>query len=118
MKNICFTFLILFIGVNSIAQHEKNKEFTISVSLNTEVNSTNTIYLLGGIAAVITKEDLEFAQKYNIQFHDFGCLAPVNISKYEQLNALVFEELNKTYGVNWQKEIRKGILGFEKWKKN
>lgn len=118
MKKIIYTFLILFIGMNSSAQEEKNKTSEIEVLLNTDINYTNTIYLIGGIASVITKEDLAFAKKYNIQFHDFGCLAPVNMIKYEKLNAQVFDQLNKEYGNNWQKEIRKGILGYEKWKKN
>jgi hypothetical protein len=109
MKNILYTILFLSIGINASAQEVINADL--------EPNDKPTIYVIGGIASVITKEDIEFAKKYNIQFYDFGCLAPVNISKYEQLNALVFEALDKIYGNKWQKEIRKGILGFEKWKK-
>lgn len=83
-----------------------------------EFNSnTKTIYFLGGIASVITKEDLVFAKKYNIYFHDFGCIAPTNFEEYETKNELVFEYLNKTYGSQWQKEIKPSVLGFEKWKK-
>jgi hypothetical protein len=40
------------------------------------------------------------------------------MEKYEKLNAQVFDQLNKEFGTNWQNEIRKGILGFEKWKKS
>jgi hypothetical protein len=109
MKNIIYTFLILFLGINSSAQEVINADLVI--------NETPTIYVLGGIASVITKEDIAFAKKYNIQFHDFGCLAPANMEKYEKLNAQVFEQLNKDFGTKWQNEIRKGILGFEKWKK-
>ncbi len=109
MKNIIYTFLILFLGINSSAQE------VIKVDLITK--ETPIIYVLGGIASVITKEDIAFAKKYNIQFHDFGCLAPANMEKYEKLNAQVFDQLNKEFGTNWQKEIRKGILGYEKWKK-
>ena len=118
MKNIIYTFLILFIGISSSAQEEKNKDIKTEELSHADMNYTNTIYLLGGIASVITKEDIAFAKKYNIQFHDFGCLAPANMEKYEKLNAQVFEQLNKEFGTNWQKEIRKGILGFEKWKKS
>jgi hypothetical protein len=109
MKKIIFTFLILFIGINASAQE--------MIYVDLEPNDKPTIYVIGGIASVITKEDIEFSKKHNIQFYDFGCLAPVNINKYEQLNALVFEALDKIHGIKWQKEIRKGILGFEKWKK-
>lgn len=118
MKNIVYTFLVLSIGINSSAQEEKNKEIKIEVVSHADINYTNTIYLLGGIASVITKEDMAFAKKYNIQFHDFGCIVPENIEKYEKLNAHVFDDLNKEFGTKWQKEFKKGILGFEKWKKN
>ena len=64
-----------------------------------------------------TKEDLVFAKKYNIHFHDFGCIAPTNFKEYETKNQLVFEYLNKTYGKQWQKEIKQSVMGFEKWKK-
>jgi len=110
MKNIIYTLTILFIGLNVSAQ-----DITY---VNSKTKDLSTIYILGGIASVITNEDLEFAKKHNIKFHDFGCLAPVNIEKYEKLNAQVFDNLNKEFGTIWQEEIRKGILGYEKWKKN
>ena len=37
--------------------------------------------------------------------------------EYETKNQLVFEYLNKTYGKQWQKEIKQSVMGFEKWKK-
>ena len=94
---------------------EKRQNDTIKIEIN---SNTKTIYVLGGIASVITKEDLAFAKKYNIQFHDFGCIAPTNFKEYETKNELVFEYLNKTYGKQWQKEIKSSVLGFEKWRKN
>ena len=110
MKNIIYTFTILFFGLNVSAQ-----EITY---VNSKTKDLPTIYVIGGIASVITNEDLAFAKKYDIQFHDFGCIVPENIEKYEKLNDLVFDQLNKEFGTKWQKEIRKGILGFDKWKKN
>jgi len=80
------------------------------------LKKNKTIYLLGGIAAAITKEDLEFAKKFGIVFHDFGCIAPLDFEKYESKNAQVFDWLNKTYGTDWQKEMKTTALGFEKWK--
>jgi hypothetical protein len=110
MKNIIYTLIILFLGLTASAQEVVKSEIVLK--------DTPTIYLIGGIASVITKEDAAFAKKYNIQYHDFGCLAPANMEKYEKLNAQAFDELNKEFGTNWQKEIRKGILGYEKWKKS
>ena len=107
---------IIIIVLFSVALHaqEKKQNDTIKIEIN---SNTKTIYILGGIASVITKDDLTFAKKYNVQFHDFGCIAPTNFKEYEAKNELVFEFLNKTYGKQWQKEIRPSVLGFEKWKK-
>jgi hypothetical protein len=59
---------------------------------------------------------LAFAKKYNVQFHDFDCVAPIHFEEYETKNELVFVYLNKAYGKHWQKEIKPSVLGFEKWK--
>ena len=106
--------IIVFLFCLTLQAHEKKQNDIIKIEIN---SNTKTIYLLGGIASVITKEDLAFAKKYNIQFHDFGCIAPTNFKEYETKNALVFEYLNKTFGTQWQKEIKSSVLGFEKWKK-
>ena len=112
--NFKLTFLLLlaFFGIQA---QEKKQNDTIKIEIN---SNTKTIYVLGGIASVITKEDLAFAKKYNIKFHDFGCIAPTNFEEYEVKNTLIFEYLNKIYGKQWQKEIKPSILGFEKWRKN
>ena len=107
---------------NAIAKYGKKGEngvievYTKKTSFQT-IKKMKTIYLLGGIAASLTKEDLEFANKYGFIFHDFGCIAPVDFEKYESKNAQVFDWLNETYGTDWQKEMKITALGFEKWKK-
>ena len=93
MKTIKIIFLFLFV-INCSYSQEKKQNDTIKIEINSK---TKTIYVLGGIASVITKEDLAFAKKYNIQFHDFGCIAPTNFEEYEEKNVLVFEYLNKAY---------------------
>ncbi len=109
MKNLIYTFAILFIGLNVSAQDV--------TYVNSKATDSPTIYVIGGNTSEITKEDLAFAKKYGIQFHDFGSIVPENIEKYEKLNTHVFNQLNALFGEQWQKEIRKEILGFEKWKK-
>lgn len=109
-----FKLIILVLLFNFTVQaQEKRQNDTIKIEINSK---TKTIYVLGGIASAITKDDLAFAKKYNIQFHDFGCIAPTNFEEYEVKNELVFEFLNKNYGKQWQKEIKPSVLGFEKWK--
>lgn len=106
--------VVIFLFSFSIQAQEKKQNDTIKIEVN---SNTKTIYVLGGIASVITKEDLAFAKKYNVKFHDFGCIAPTNFKEYETKNELVFEYLNKTFGKQWQKEIKSSVMGFEKWKK-
>ena len=106
--------LTIFLFSFTLQAQEKKQNDTIKIEIN---SNTKTIYVLGGIASVITKEDLVFAKKYNIHFHDFGCIAPTNFKEFETKNELVFEYLNKTYGKQWQKEIKQSVMGFEKWKK-
>jgi len=106
--------IIIVLFSFTLQAQEKKQNDTIKIEINSK---TKTIYLLGGIASVITKEDLAFAKKYNIHFHDFGCIAPTNFKEYETKNELAFEYLNKTYGMQWQKEIKLSVLGFDKWKK-
>lgn len=106
--------VVIFLFSFTLQAQEKKQNDTIKIGIN---SNTKTIYVLGGIASVITKEDLAFAKKYNIQFHDFGCIAPTNFEEYEIKNELVFNYLNKTFGKQWQKEIKPSVLGFEKWKK-
>ncbi len=113
-KNSILHIIVLLTFCTLQAQEKKEKEVII-IEINSDVK---TLHVLGGIVSGITKEDLEFAKKYNIQYHNFGCLAPVNLSDYEEINARVFETLNEEFGTQWQTEIKKGILGFEKWKKN
>lgn len=112
MRNI-FIILSILLCLTLQAQEKKQND-TIKIEIN---SNTKTIYVLGGIASGITKEDLALAKKYNIQFHDFGCIAPTNFEEYEVKNVLIFEYLNKNYGNQWQKEIKPSVLGFEKWRK-
>ena len=113
MKKLQLILTIFLISFALQAQEKKQND-TIKIEIN---SNTETIYVLGGIASVITKEDLAFAKKCNVHFHDFGCTAPTNFEEYEAKNELIFDFLNKTYGMQWQKEIKPSVLGFEKWKK-
>ena len=106
--------ILFFLLCFTLQAQEKKQNETIKIEIN---SNTKTIYVLGGIASVITKDDLAFAKKYNVRFHDFGCIAPENFEEYEVKNTLIFEYLNKNYGKQWQKEIKSSVLGFEKWVK-
>lgn len=77
-----------------------------------------TLYLMGGIVSVIKKADMEFEKKYQINYHDFGCMPPNNFEFYEQYNQLVFNHLLKQHGREWIHMANINAFGFEKWKKD
>ena len=107
--------LLLFFCFQTQAQ-KKQLEITESKIIFKE-KEIRTIYIIGGIASTITNEDLAFAKKYSIQYHDFGCLTPTDFEEYEVINAKLFEKLNSEYGLDWQKEVKASAMGFDKWKK-
>lgn len=114
IKNKFKLLILAFIFSFSTNAQEKTENESVVIEVN---QNTKTIYVLGGIMSVITKEDLAFAKKHNFKFDDFGCLAPVNFEIYETKNALVFEYLNTTFGKQWQEKMKPNAMGFEKWKK-
>ena len=107
---------IFLIFCFQIQAQEKQAEINESKIIINQKES-RTIYIIGGIASSITNEDLAFAKKYNIQYHDFGCIVPINFQPYEAINAKLFEKLNIEFGLQWQKEIKRSAMGFEKWMK-
>ena len=109
-----FTVLLFFCFKMQAQEKELGPPST--KTLVKEVES-RTIYIIGGIAATITEEDLAFAKKYNIQYHDFGCLAPVNFEEYEANNIQLFEKMNAVFAKQSQKEIKASAMGCERWRK-
>lgn len=77
-------------------------------------NNTIKLYLQGGIISVINKEDLLFQKDYSIQYKDFGCVAPANISFYEAYNYQVFHYLSEKFGNNWKEKLNINAFGLNK----
>ena len=109
------TFISILFIVNTFIVSAQEK--TPQEKFNKDRESNNiTLYILGGIAAKAnTVSDKVFQKKYGVTYYDFGCLAPVNISFYEDYNLLVLKHLAEKMDNEWKKEIRKDILGWNKW---
>jgi hypothetical protein len=116
MKNRIKYLFILFV-ISSFCYAQKANENATNQKV-VQVKVKPIIYLLGGIVSAITQKEIDFAKKYNIAFHDFGCLAPTNLNDYEKLNFKTFELLNIQFGPKWQEDIKPTVLGFSKWKEN
>ena len=70
-----------------------------------------TILIQGGIVSVIKMADRDFEKKFKISFRDLGCVIPDKIECLIAYNQAIFEYLDKTYGKEWRKEIRKDAIG-------
>ena len=68
------------------------------------------LLLTGGIVPVheIGQEKIE--KKYSFKYYDFGCISPP-IECIKQYNKLIFDYLDKKYGENWRREVRKDVIG-------
>jgi hypothetical protein len=94
----------------------QNNTHSVDETKSVQVKIKPIIYLLGGIVSAVGEKEMLFAKKYNIVFHDFGCLAPTNLEAYEELNGKTFDLLNIQFGNKWQEELKPTALGFIKWK--
>ncbi|OYQ38129.1 hypothetical protein CHU92_06590 [Flavobacterium cyanobacteriorum] len=76
-----------------------------------------TIYTLGGLKPSNHDVDQTFQKKFNVNYYDFGCLAPGNLDYYEKYNVLVFNYLKEKWNNEWEKDIKDNAIGFYNWKK-
>lgn len=114
MKQIIF-ILICLIGFYSNAQTPEKNTPQQQFEKDLSANSLH-IYILGGIAARPKEGDADFEKKYGIDFYDFGCLAPGNLSFYNEYNLLVFKHLTEKNGEEWEKAIRKDVMAWNEWR--
>ena len=122
MKNIKLAFsLIIFISYISNAQEKTeigcNKYTAMSARMNFEndlKNNSLVIYLQGGIVSVIKETDHDFEKLYKIQYYDFGCTIPSDMSLelYKIYNQFVFEYLKEKFGNEWQKTLNPNAFGW------
>ncbi len=78
--------------------------------------NTLKLYTLGGFIRHNNDKDTAFREKYNITYHDFGCLAPINMEYYNDYNQMVFLYLKEKHGTEWEKYVRTSAMGLHKWK--
>lgn len=73
-------------------------------------NKKPRLLLVGGIAPVVYIHQEKFEKKYDVEYHDFGCVA-LNKKCIEKYNQVVFKYLDSKYGRKWRKEVRKDVIG-------
>jgi hypothetical protein len=65
---------------------------------------------------IVYATDSAFETKYNVRFHDYGCIGASNLNMMSY-NGIMFDFLESKYGKVWRKEIRKDAVGFKEWRK-
>lgn len=74
---------------------------------------TIKLLIFGGIApSVNTKFDVKFEKKYNLKYHDFGCIH-VGYECVRDYNQTIFTYLDKKYGKKWRVGIRKDVISLK-----
>ncbi len=74
------------------------------------------LFLQSGISPTINPTDTIFEKKYKVYYDEQGCVGPDN-EMMIAYNQVIFEFLDKQFGKEWRKSIRKDIIGFKKWKR-
>lgn len=122
MKTIITITMMLFLTLGYAQQEQPactkgrqamtpHKQFKQDLEKN-----TLKVYALGGLRRPDHDADTAFIKKYGIAYHDFGCLAPVNMEYFNAYNRLVFQYLKDKHGVEWEKDIRTSAMGLHNWK--
>jgi hypothetical protein len=78
-------------------------------------NNMPFLLLRSGIAPVVFSADSAFESKYNVYYYEDGCTGP-DYSLTEEYNFVVLDHLQKTYGKEWKRKIRKDVVGYKKWR--
>lgn len=92
------------------------KQITPEAKFKNDVERDSfTIYTVGGLKPYNHEETQAFEKKYNVTYHDFGCLAPGNMDFHSAYNRLVFQHFRTKWGNEWQKEIKDNAIGLYHW---
>ena len=86
-----------------------NKELAEKDILNNKIR----IIIDGGIAPTFYKNDYNFEKRYKVKFWTSGCQSTISNKCKSEYNKTIFDYLDKKYGKNWRKEIRKYVLKYE-----
>jgi len=113
---ICSIIICLFTGfVYAQVPCSKGEKAGIVMQFGADIkNNTLKIYTLGGLKPYNQETTQAFEKRYNVTYHDFGCLAPGSMDFYNAYNLLVFKYFNEKYGNEWEKDIKDNAMGFYK----
>ena len=132
MKSTIITILLLTVSIPSFGQTKEltnddyNSSGAIKLIFETEISRAQELakkdiekgipFLLmqGGIAPVIYSTDSVFENRFKAYYFEQGCMGP-DYELMKAYNIEIFKFLDKEYGKEWRRTIRKDVIGFKKW---
>ncbi len=103
-------FATTYLSAKAVNPVDTAKQYSIKLANADLKNGTVKFLLRGGIVSIYVKGQEVFEKKYGIAYRDFGCVMPVNIS-IEDYNKVVASFMDKKYGKDWRKEVRRDVQG-------
>ena len=134
MKSTIITILLLTGPILSFGQAKEltsddyNSSGAVKLILETEISRAQELakkdiekgipFLLiqSGVAPVVYTTDSVFENRFNVYYYELGCTGP-NDELMTAYNIEIFKFLDKEYGKEWRRSIRKDIIGFKKWER-
>ncbi|ALJ00736.1 FEKKY domain-containing protein [Rufibacter tibetensis] len=78
-------------------------------------NDVPFLLLRSGIAPVVYSTDSTFERKYNVFYLEDGCTGP-EYTLTEEYNFVILDHLQKAYGNDWKRKVRKDVMGYKNWR--
>ena len=134
MKSTIITIFLITVSLLSFGQTREltdddyNNSGAIKLIFETEISRAQELakkdiekgipFLLiqSGIAPVVYTTDSVFENRFKAYYYEQGCTGPDN-ELMIAYNIEIFKFLDKEYGKEWRKSIRKDVIGFKKWKR-
>ena len=134
MKSTIITIILLKLSLLSFEQTREltdddyNSSGAIKLIFETEISRAQELakkdiekgipFLLiqSGIAPVAYTTDSVFENRFKAYYYEQGCTGP-DSELMKAYNIEIFTFLDKEYGKEWRKSIRKDVIGFKKWKR-
>ena len=134
MKSTIITILLLTGPILSFGQAQEltsddyNNSGAIKLIFETEISRAQDLakkdiekgipFLLirSGVAPVVYTTDSVFENRFKVYYYELGCTGP-NYELMIAYNIEIFKFLDKEFGKEWRRSIRKDIIGFKKWER-
>lgn len=104
------------VTLNSIDFTDTVEEFRVFAKNDIKYKKIK-LFLVSGINPTQRENDDKFKNEFNIEYYDFGCVAPKN-ELIKAYNFEIFKHLSKKYGKSWLKNVRNDIVGLKEYEKS